>query len=197
MNRAAEVERRTAETEIIVKMDLDGSGQADIHTGIGFFDHMLHQIARHGMIDLYVKCEGDLWIDGHHSIEDIGIAMGQCLAQAIGNKVGITRFGQSCVPLDEALSRVVMDFSGRPYLVWNVDFTAPMIGEMDTQLPREFFFALVNNAKITLHIDNLRGVNAHHQCESVFKAFGRALRTAAAPDERDRKSTRLNSSHMA
>ncbi|MVX57411.1 imidazoleglycerol-phosphate dehydratase HisB [Parasutterella muris] len=184
MNRAAEVERRTAETEIIVKMDLDGSGQADIHTGIGFFDHMLHQIARHGMIDLYVKCEGDLWIDGHHSIEDIGIAMGQCLAQAIGNKVGITRFGQSCVPLDEALSRVVMDFSGRPYLVWNVDFTAPMIGEMDTQLPREFFFALVNNAKITLHIDNLRGVNAHHQCESVFKAFGRALRTAAAPDER-------------
>ncbi|WP_289184363.1 imidazoleglycerol-phosphate dehydratase HisB [uncultured Parasutterella sp.] len=184
MNRAAEVERRTAETEIIVKMDLDGSGQADIHTGIGFFDHMLHQIARHGMIDLYVKCEGDLWIDGHHSIEDIGIAMGQCLAQAIGNKVGITRFGQSCVPLDEALSRVVMDFSGRPYLVWNVDFTAPMIGEMDTQLPREFFFALVNNAKITLHIDNLRGVNAHHQCESVFKAFGRALRTAAASDER-------------
>ena len=184
MNRAAEVERRTAETEIIVKMDLDGSGQADIHTGIGFFDHMLHQIARHGMIELYVTCEGDLWIDGHHSIEDIGIAMGQCLAQAIGNKVGITRFGQSCVPLDEALSRVVMDFSGRPYLVWNVDFTAPMIGEMDTQLPREFFFALVNNAKITLHIDNLRGVNAHHQCESVFKAFGRALRTAAAPDER-------------
>lgn len=184
MNRAAEVERRTAETEIIVKMDLDGTGQADIHTGIGFFDHMLHQIARHGMIDLYVKCEGDLRIDGHHSIEDIGIAMGQCLAQAIGNKVGITRFGQSCVPLDEALSRVVMDFSGRPYLVWNVDFTAPMIGEMDTQLPREFFFALVNNAKITLHIDNLRGVNAHHQCESVFKAFGRALRTAAAPDER-------------
>lgn len=184
MNRAAEVERRTAETEIIVKMDLDGTGQADIHTGIGFFDHMLHQIARHGMIDLYVKCEGDLWIDGHHSIEDIGIAMGQCLAQATGNKVGITRFGQSCVPLDEALSRVVMDFSGRPYLVWNVDFTAPMIGEMDTQLPREFFFALVNNAKITLHIDNLRGVNAHHQCESVFKAFGRALRTAAAPDER-------------
>lgn len=184
MNRAAEVERRTAETEIVVKMDLDGTGQADIHTGIGFFDHMLHQIARHGMIDLYVKCEGDLWIDGHHSIEDIGIAMGQCLARAIGNKAGITRFGQCCVPLDEALSRVVMDFSGRPYLVWNVDFTAPMIGEMDTQLPREFFFALVNNAKITLHIDNLRGVNAHHQCESVFKAFGRALRTAAAPDER-------------
>lgn len=183
MNRTAEVERRTAETEIIVKMDLDGTGQADIHTGIGFFDHMLHQIARHGMIDLYVKCEGDLWIDGHHSIEDIGIAMGQCLAQAIGNKAGIARFGQSCVPLDEALSRVVMDFSGRPYLVWNVDFTAPMIGEMDTQLPREFFFALVNNAKITLHIDNLRGVNAHHQCESVFKAFGRALRTAAALDE--------------
>lgn len=184
MNRAAEVERRTAETEIIVKMDLDGTGQADIHTGIGFFDHMLHQIARHGMIDLYVKCEGDLWIDGHHSIEDIGIAMGQCLAQAIGNKAGITRFGQSCVPLDEALSRVVMDFSGRPYLVWNVDFTAPMIGKMDTQLPREFFLALVNNAKITLHIDNLRGVNAHHQCESVFKAFGRALRTAATSDER-------------
>ena len=184
MNRIAKCERKTKETNISLTLNLDGTGNNKIHTGIGFFDHMLHQIARHGMIDLYVKCEGDLWIDGHHSIEDIGIAMGQCLAQAIGNKVGITRFGQSCVPLDEALSRVVMDFSGRPYLVWNVDFTAPMVGEMDTQLPREFFFALVNNAKITLHIDNLRGVNAHHQCESVFKAFGRALRTAAASDER-------------
>ena len=184
MNRTASVERKTAETEIFVSLNLDGTGKADVHTGIGFFDHMLNQIAKHGMVDLEVRCKGDLWIDGHHSVEDIGIALGECLYKAIGNKAGIVRFGQSCVPLDEALSRAVMDFSGRPYLVWNVDFTAPMIGELDTQLPREFFLALVNNARITLHIDNLRGLNAHHQCESVFKAFGRALRCAAAEDPR-------------
>lgn len=184
MTRRAEVKRQTAETTILISMNLDGTGKADIRTGIGFFDHMLHQIARHGLIDLTVYCDGDLEIDGHHSVEDIGIAMGQCLGQALGDKAGITRFGSSCVPLDEALSRTVLDISGRPYLVWNVDFTAPMIGELDTQLPREFFLALANNAKITLHMDNLRGVNAHHQCESLFKSFGRALRMACEPDVR-------------
>ena len=175
-----------AETSILVSMDLDGTGKADIRTGIGFFDHMLHQIARHGQIDLTVMCDGDLHIDGHHSVEDIGIAMGQCLAKALGDKAGITRFGSAYVPLDEALSRTVLDISGRPYLVWNVDFTAAMIGELDTQLPREFFLALANNARITLHIDNLRGINAHHQCESVFKSFGRAVRMACEYDPRAR-----------
>lgn len=184
MTRRAEVKRQTAETSILVAVDLDGTGKADINTGIGFFDHMLHQIARHGMIDLTVYCDGDLNIDGHHSVEDIGIALGQCLLKALGDKAGIRRFGSACVPLDEALSRTVLDISGRPYLVWNVDFTAPMIGELDTQLPREFFLALANNAKLTLHIDNLRGVNAHHQCESVFKSFGRALREACTEDAR-------------
>ncbi len=142
MTRRADVKRQTAETSILVSMDLDGTGKADIRTGIGFFDHMLHQIARHGQIDLTVMCDGDLHIDGHHSVEDIGIAMGQCLAKALGDKAGITRFGSAYVPLDEALSRTVLDISGRPYLVWNVDFTAAMIGELDTQLPREFFLAL-------------------------------------------------------
>ena len=186
MTRRADVKRQTAETSILVSMDLDGTGKADIRTGIGFFDHMLHQIARHGQIDLTVMCDGDLHIDGHHSVEDIGIAMGQCLAKALGDKAGITRFGSAFVPLDEALSRTVLDISGRPYLVWNVDFTAAMIGEFDTQLPREFFLALANNARITLHIDNLRGINAHHQCESVFKSFGRALRMACGYDPRAR-----------
>ena len=139
MTRRADVKRQTAETSILVSMDLDGTGKADIRTGIGFFDHMLHQIARHGQIDLTVMCDGDLHIDGHHSVEDIGIAMGQCLAKALGDKAGITRFGSAYVPLDEALSRTVLDISGRPYLVWNVDFTAAMIGELDTQLPREFW----------------------------------------------------------
>ena len=170
MTRRADVKRQTAETSILVSMDLDGTGKADIRTGIGFFDHMLHQIARHGQIDLTVMCDGDLHIDGHHSVEDIGIAMGQCLAKALGDKAGITRFGSAYVP----------------YLVWNVDFTAAMIGEFDTQLPREFFLALANNARITLHIDNLRGINAHHQCESVFKSFGRALRMACEYDPRAR-----------
>lgn len=184
MTRRAEVKRQTAETSILVSVDLDGTGKADIRTGIGFFDHMLHQIARHGLIDLTVYCDGDLEVDGHHSVEDVGIALGECLLKALGNKAGIRRFGSSCVPLDEALSRTVLDISGRPYLVWNVDFTAPMIGSLDSQLPREFFLAVANNAKLTLHIDNLRGINAHHQCESVFKSFGRALREACAEDSR-------------
>lgn len=184
MSRKAEITRNTNETKISVFLDLDGSGRSDICSGIGFFDHMLEQIARHGMFDLTVKCDGDLHIDGHHSVEDIGIAFGQCLSQALGNKAGVKRFATSYVPLDEALSRTVIDLSGRPYFVWNVEFTAPMIGELDSQLPREFFLALANNAKITLHIDNLRGVNAHHQCESVFKSFARALRGACEVDER-------------
>lgn len=184
MTRRAEVKRQTAETSILVSVDLDGTGKADIRSGIGFFDHMLHQIARHGLIDLTVYCDGDLEVDGHHTVEDVGIAFGECLLKALGNKAGIRRFGSSCVPLDEALSRTVLDISGRPYLVWNVDFTAPMIGSLDSQLPREFFLAFANNAKLTLHIDNLRGINAHHQCESVFKSFGRALRDACTEDSR-------------
>ena len=147
---------------------------------------MLDQIARHGLIDLTVQCEGDLEVDGHHSVEDVGIALGQAIGQALGDKKGIVRYGFSYVPLDEALSRTVIDFSGRPYLSWDVDFTAPMIGALDSQLPHEFFLALSTNAKMTLHIDNLKGINAHHQCESVFKSFGRALRMAAAIDERSK-----------
>lgn len=184
MSRVAEISRKTAETNILVSLNLDGSGKADISSGIGFFDHMLEQIARHGQFDVVVKCTGDLNVDGHHSVEDIGIAFGQCLARALGDKAGVRRFATSYIPLDEALSRTVIDLSGRPYLVWNVNFTAPMIGELDSQLPREFFLALANNSKITLHIDNLRGVNAHHQCESIFKSFARALRSACEIDER-------------
>ena len=185
MSRHAEICRETKETKIFVKVDLDGTGKASISTGIGFFDHMLDQIARHGLIDLTVQCEGDLEVDGHHSVEDVGIALGQAIGQALGDKKGIVRYGFSYVPLDEALSRTVIDFSGRPYLSWDVDFTAPMIGALDSQL-REFFLALSTNAKMTLHIDNLKGINAHHQCESVFKSFGRALRMAAAIDERSK-----------
>lgn len=186
MSRHAEICRETKETKIFVKVDLDGTGKASISTGIGFFDHMLDQIARHGLIDLTVQCEGDLEVDGHHSVEDVGIALGQAIGQALGDKKGIVRYGFSYVPLDEALSRTVIDFSGRPYLSWDVDFTAPMIGALDSQLSREFFLALSTNAKMTLHIDNLKGINAHHQCESVFKSFGRALRMAAAIDERSK-----------
>ncbi len=186
MNRTAEVSRRTNETSIFVGINLDGTGKSQINTGIGFFDHMLDQIARHGLIDLTVTCEGDLYVDGHHSVEDVGIALGQALAIALGSKKGIIRYGHSYVPLDEALSRTVIDFSGRPYLSWDVAFTAPMIGQLDSQLPREFFLALSNNALMTLHIDNLKGINAHHQCESVFKSFGRALRMAVAIDERNK-----------
>lgn len=184
MQRKAKIERKTHETSVLVEMNLDGAGDAEISTGIGFFDHMLHQIARHGLMDLKVQCTGDLHVDGHHTVEDIGIVMGECLGLALGDKKGVRRFGSAYVPLDEALSRSVIDLSGRPYLVWEVDFTAAMIGELDAQLPKEFFLALANNAKLTLHIDNLRGINAHHQCESVFKSFGRALRAAVEIDPR-------------
>ena len=182
--RTADVARDTAETRIRVRLNLDGSGQAKLATGIGFFDHMLDQIARHGLIDLEVQCDGDLHIDGHHSVEDVGIAFGQAVARAIGDKKGIRRYGHAYVPLDEALSRVVLDFSGRPGLHLDVAFTAAMIGGFDTQLVHEFFQGFVNHAGVTLHVDNLKGVNAHHQCETIFKAFARALRAAAEPDPR-------------
>ena len=182
--RIAEVRRNTAETKITVSVNLDGTGRARLATGIGFFDHMLDQIARHGLIDLEIDCEGDLHIDGHHTVEDVGITLGQAVAKAVGDKKGIRRYGHAYVPLDEALSRVVIDFSGRPGLVMNVPFTSGMIGTFDTQLAHEFFQGFVNHAFVTLHIDNLRGDNAHHQCETVFKAFARALRAAAEPDAR-------------
>lgn len=182
--RTAQVSRKTAETDIAVSINLDGTGAAQLDSGIGFFDHMLDQIARHGLIDLSVRCKGDLHIDGHHTVEDIGIALGQATAQAVGDKKGIYRYGHAYVPLDEALSRVVVDFSGRPGLVFNIPFTSGMVGALDTQLVQEFFQGFVNHAGVTLHIDNLRGINAHHQCETVFKAFGRALRMALAHDPR-------------
>jgi len=182
--RSAEVTRDTAETKIRVRLNLDGTGVSKLATGIGFFDHMLDQIARHGLIDLEVRAEGDLHIDGHHTVEDVGIAIGQAVKQAVGDKTGITRYGHSYVPLDEALSRVVIDFSGRPGLVTDVRFTSGMIGQFDTQLLHEFFQGFVNHAFVTLHIDNLKGVNAHHQAETIFKAFGRALRMALTPDAR-------------
>ena len=182
--RSAEVTRDTAETKIRVRLNLDGTGVSKLATGIGFFDHMLDQIARHGLIDLEVRAEGDLHIDGHHTVEDVGIAIGQAVKQAVGDKAGITRYGHSYVPLDEALSRVVIDFSGRPGLVTDVRFTSGMIGQFDTQLLHEFFQGFVNHAFVTLHIDNLKGVNAHHQAETIFKAFGRALRMALTPDAR-------------
>lgn len=182
--RQASVTRNTAETQITVSLNLDGTGKADLSTGIGFLDHMLDQIARHGLIDLSIQAKGDLHIDGHHTVEDVGITLGQALAQAIGDKKGIRRYGHAYVPLDEALSRVVIDFSGRPGLHMRCDFKAGMIGGLDTQLVYEFFQGLVNHAFITLHIDNLHGDNAHHQCETIFKAFARALRMAAEPDPR-------------
>ena len=183
-HRTAEVRRDTSETKIRVRIDLDGTGRAQIATGIGFFDHMLDQIARHGLIDLEVQAEGDLHIDGHHTVEDVGITLGMAFAQAVGDKAGITRYGHAYVPLDEALSRVVVDFSGRPGLHMRVPFKAAMVGGFDTQLAFEFFQGFVNHAKVTLHIDNLFGENAHHQCETVFKAFARALRMALTPDPR-------------
>ena len=183
-DRTAEVSRNTAETRITVRLNLDGTGQASLHTGIGFFDHMLEQIARHGLIDLEVHADGDLHIDGHHTVEDVGITIGQAFARAVGDKNGIRRYGHAYVPLDEALSRVVIDLSGRPGLVLNIPFTSGMIGGFDTQLTHEFFQGFVNHAGVTLHIDNLRGVNAHHQCETVFKAFARALRAAVERDPR-------------
>jgi imidazoleglycerol-phosphate dehydratase len=182
--RTAEVTRNTAETQITVAVNLDGTGVAKLSTGIGFFDHMLDQIARHGLVDLSVEARGDLHIDGHHTVEDVGITFGQAVHKAIGDKKGIRRYGHAYVPLDEALSRVVIDFSGRPGLVMNVPFKSGMIGTFDTQLAHEFFQGFVNHAFVTLHIDNLRGENAHHQCETVFKAFARALRAAAEPDPR-------------
>ena len=182
--RTAEVQRNTAETRVHVRVNLDGTGQARLNSGIGFLDHMLDQIARHGLIDLEVECAGDLHIDGHHTVEDIGITLGQAFAQAIGDKKGIRRYGHAYVPLDEALSRVVVDFSGRPGLALNAQFTAGMIGQLDTQLIHEFFQGFVNHAHVTLHIDNLKGINAHHQAETIFKAFGRALRMALTPDPR-------------
>lgn len=182
--RCADVSRQTAETRIRVVANLDGTGQSKLSTGIGFFDHMLDQIARHGLIDLDIQVEGDLHIDGHHTVEDVGITLGQAFAQAVGDKKGIRRYGHAYVPLDEALSRVVVDFSGRPGLHMHVPFTAGMIGGFDTQLAFEFFQGFVNHAGVTLHIDNLKGVNAHHQCETVFKAFARALRAALEVDPR-------------
>ena len=182
--RTAEVSRDTAETKIKVRLNLDGTGESKLATGIGFFDHMLDQIARHGLIDLDVQCEGDLHIDGHHTVEDVGIAIGQAVRQAVGDKRGLTRYGHSYVPLDEALSRVVIDFSGRPGLVLDAHFTSGMVGAFDTQLIHEFFQGFVNHALVTLHIDNLKGVNAHHQAETMFKAFGRALRMALERDPR-------------
>ena len=183
-DRIAEVSRNTAETRIRVRINLDGTGQAKLSTGIGFFDHMLDQIARHGLIDLDIDCEGDLHIDGHHTVEDVGITLGQAFARAVGDKKGIRRYGHAYVPLDEALSRVVVDFSGRPGLHMDVKFTAGSIGQLDTQLVFEFFQGFVNHAGVTLHIDNLKGFNAHHQCESIFKAFARALRAALERDAR-------------
>jgi imidazoleglycerol-phosphate dehydratase len=183
-DRIAEVTRNTAETKIRVRVNLDGTGQARLSTGIGFFDHMLDQIARHGMIDIDIEAEGDLHIDGHHTVEDVGITLGQAFHQAVGDKKGIRRFGHAYVPLDEALSRVVIDFSGRPGLVMDVPFKSGMIGAFDTQLAHEFFQGFVNHALVTLHIDNLKGDNAHHQAETVFKAFARALRAAVERDPR-------------
>ena len=182
--RTAEVSRDTAETQITVSVNLDGHGQSELSTGIGFFDHMLEQIARHGLIDLKVRAKGDLHIDGHHTVEDVGITLGQAVRKAVGDKRGITRYGHSYVPLDEALSRVVIDFSGRPGLVLDAHFTSGMVGAFDTQLIHEFFQGYVNHALVTLHIDNLKGANAHHQAETMFKAFGRALRMALERDPR-------------
>jgi imidazoleglycerol-phosphate dehydratase len=183
-HRQAEVVRKTAETQITVRVDLDGAGQSSLSTGIGFFDHMLDQIARHGLIDLRIEAKGDLHIDGHHTVEDVGITLGQAVYQAVGDKKGIRRYGHAYVPLDEALSRVVIDFSGRPGLVMNVPFKSGMIGTFDSQLAHEFFQGFANHAFVTIHIDNLRGENAHHQCETVFKAFARALRVALELDPR-------------
>ena len=182
--RTCEITRNTAETKITVRVNLDGTGKANLSTGIGFFDHMLDQIARHGLIDLDIQAAGDLHIDGHHTVEDVGITLGQAVYKAVGDKKGLRRYGHAYVPLDEALSRVVVDFSGRPGLEFHVPFTRSMIGGFDVDLTREFFQGFVNHALVTLHIDNLRGANAHHQCETVFKAFGRALRMASELDAR-------------
>jgi len=182
--RSAEVVRNTKETQIRVSLNLDGAGRAELATGIPFLEHMLDQVARLCMVDLEIDAKGDLHIDAHHTVEDIGIAVGQAFARAIGDKAGVRRFGHAYVPLDEALSRVVVDLSGRPGLEFHVEFARALIGEFDVDLVHEFFQGFVNHALVTLHVDNLRGDNAHHQCETVFKAFGRALRMAVEPDSR-------------
>ena len=183
-NRKATVSRNTLETQITVTVNLDGSGQVEFDTGVPFLEHMLDQIARHGMMDLSIIAKGDLHIDAHHTVEDIGITLGQAFAEAVGDKKGIVRYGHAYVPLDEALSRVVVDFSGRPGLVFNVPFTRGIVGDFDVDLFHEFFQGFINHALVTLHIDNLRGENTHHQAETVFKAFGRALRMALSADPR-------------
>jgi imidazoleglycerol-phosphate dehydratase len=182
--RSAQVTRNTLETQISVKLNLDGAGAAKFDTGLPFLEHMLDQVARHGLLDLEIIAKGDLHIDGHHTVEDIGITLGQAFNQAIGDKKGLRRYGHAYVPLDEALSRVVLDISGRPGLVFNVDFVRSSVGEFDIDLVREFFQGFVNHALVTLHIDNLAGDNAHHQAETIFKAFGRALRVALETDPR-------------
>ena len=182
--RTAEIDRNTLETQISVSVNLDGSGEREFQTGLPFLDHMLDQVARHGLLDITIKADGDLEIDAHHTVEDIGITLGQAVNQALGDKKGIRRYGHAYVPLDEALSRVVIDFSGRPGLVYNVQFVRQMVGNFDVDLFHEFFQGFVNHANVTLHIDNLKGDNAHHQIETIFKAFGRALRMAAEPDPR-------------
>lgn len=183
-DRSAQVQRDTLETQIRVALNLDGTGQSNFDTGVPFLDHMLDQVARHGLIDLDIHAKGDLHIDAHHTVEDIGITLGQAFAQAVGDKKGIRRYGHAYVPLDEALSRVVIDFSGRPGLVYEVEYTRAMIGAFDVDLFSEFFHGFVNHAAVTLHIDNLRGDNAHHQAETIFKALGRALRMALELDPR-------------
>ena len=182
--RKAEIQRDTKETQIRVAVDLDGHGEARLASGIPFLDHMLDQLARHGALDLEVKAKGDLEIDAHHTVEDIGITLGMAFGKALGDKKGIRRYGHAYVPLDEALSRAVIDFSGRPGLEWHVDFTRARVGEFDVDLTHEFFQGFANHAQATVHIDNLRGDNAHHQCETIFKAFARALRMAVEPDPR-------------
>lgn len=182
--RSSEVARTTKETQIRVRLDLDGTGAVNFSTGLPFLEHMLEQVARHGLLDLDIEAKGDLHIDAHHTVEDIGITLGQAFARAAGDKAGVRRYGHAYVPLDEALSRVVIDLSGRPGLEYRVKFTRPLIGEFDVDLMHEFFQGFVNHALVTLHVDNLRGDNAHHQCETIFKAFGRALRMAAELDPR-------------
>lgn len=183
-DRKATISRNTLETQITVSINLDGSGESKFDTGVPFLEHMMDQIARHGLIDLDIQAKGDLHIDAHHTVEDVGITLGQAFAEAVGDKKGIARYGHSYVPLDEALSRVVIDFSGRPGLEWHVPFTRASIGGFDVDLFIEFFQGFINHAKVSLHVDNLRGKNSHHQAETVFKAFGRALRMALTPDER-------------
>ncbi len=182
--RRARIERNTLETQIKLSLDLDGCGEAQLDSGLPFFDHMLNQIARHGQFDLELAAKGDLEVDAHHTVEDVGITLGQAFTQALGEKTGLCRYGHAYVPLDEALSRVVVDLSGRPGLSYKVEFTRSRVGDFDIDLLREFFQGFVNHAQVTLHLDNLRGNNAHHQAETLFKAFGRALRMAVTPDPR-------------